>query len=661
MIARSAPWLLLIVLLCATWYAYAPGLRGAFLFDDYANLPSLGAFGPVDNWTTLWRYLTSGFADPIGRPLALLSFLVDAHDWPAAAEPFKRTNVLLHLAIGALLARLLFKLGVYAGRERRNSAMAAVLAAGAWLLHPLWISTTLYVVQREAMLPALFVLLGLLAYLHGRERIETSPRAGIAWIVASILFATGLGTLSKANGLLFPLFVLVLEYVYLAAYSATPRAAQRCLAITAVPIAAALAIYIVYAGVAGALSGTPAFRAWSEGQRLLTEPRVLLAYLDLLLLPRPFSRGLFNDGFLPSSDWLHPWTTPLALCAVLLLPILAWRLRRRHAACAFAVLFFFAGHLLESTSIPLELYFEHRNYVPALLLFWPPALWLTRGGALARWKPVLAAGALLLLGSETYFAAELWGEPRAQALIWARQNPDSPRAQTYAAAAEREAKQFRSAETRLRAALHEHPDEVQLAINLLGVRCQIGSVSAADLDAAESALRAGSNRGPLTFDWISQSIGIAQQGSCAGFDYTTVQRLIDAARQNQQTKDRLAFQQDLLNLEGQLALARGDTADAEHKFHAALMIAPKPDVALKQAAILGTHGLPEAGLQELRYAREHVVPPKLRDVRNMEQVHRWLLYRDGYWEQEFAHLQGALEEDVAAKHAAATSTSEPMP
>ncbi len=70
---------------------------GDFLFDDFGNLPTLGATGPVDNWPTFWRYLTSGIADPTGRPIALLSFLADAQNWPTDPYPFKRTNLLLHL------------------------------------------------------------------------------------------------------------------------------------------------------------------------------------------------------------------------------------------------------------------------------------------------------------------------------------------------------------------------------------------------------------------------------------------------------------------------------------------------------------------------------------------------------------------------------------
>ncbi|MGH8115666.1 MAG: hypothetical protein ACREPS_11535, partial [Rhodanobacteraceae bacterium] len=103
--------LVLIAILALTWWAYHPGLSGDFLFDDFGSLPVLGSTGPVDHWATFWRYITSGSADPTGRPLTLLTFLLDAHDWPASPYPFKVTSVILHLINGALLAMVLWRLG----------------------------------------------------------------------------------------------------------------------------------------------------------------------------------------------------------------------------------------------------------------------------------------------------------------------------------------------------------------------------------------------------------------------------------------------------------------------------------------------------------------------------------------------------------------------
>jgi tetratricopeptide (TPR) repeat protein len=642
----------LVLVLLASWMSYRPGLAGAFLFDDFANLPALGSYGPIDNWTTFCRYITSGNADPTGRPLALLSFLLDAQDWPADPEPFKRTNVLLHLLNGALLCWLLLKLGCAAEKSEKQASLAALLGAALWLFHPLWISTTLYVVQREAMLPATFILLGLLGYLHGRARIATQPRRGTCWILGSIGVCTLLAFLSKANGLLLPIFVATIEHLYLRALptrAAVPNRLKTCLAVAVYPATLATFAYLLYVGYTGLVRGMPAFRPWSLAQRLLTEPRVLFDYLGLLVFPRPYSRGLFNDSFSVSTDLLHPWTTLPALLGCVGVIVFALRERRRFPALALAIAFYIAGQVMESTTIPLELYFEHRNYLPALLFFWPFALWLTQDGALTRIKPALAIGALLLLGAETWSAAKLWGEPDIQALVWAAQNPDSPRAQVYAANAESSLGRYPQAEARLRAALKTHPDEIQVALTLLGVRCRRGSIAESDIAAAIDALRNGNNRGSLSFDWISQAIDLMRAQACTGLTPSTLQRLIDGARQNAQAKDAPVFQQSLLNLEGQLALAEGDTTKAEQKFLAALKAEPKPDAALKQAALLGSLGLPQAGLEQLDYYRylvPHETPPA---IRSMEGLHLWLLYRDGYWDHEISHLRATLAEDAAKR------------
>jgi len=647
--------------LIAAWLAYAPGLSGAFLFDDFANLPSLGNYGPVDNHAAFWRYITSGFADPTGRPLSLLSFLIDAQNWPADPAPFKRTNVLIHLLNGVLLCALLLRLGRAWGRSESSAAAAAVLGAALWLLHPLWVSTTLYVVQREAMLPATFILLGLLGYLHGRAKIAEQQWLGTSWILVSVGLCTLLAFLSKANGLLLPLFVLTIEQVCLRSARANGNGNGNVtdrlgvvLGVAVYPVVAGVSAYLLYKGYSGLMQGTPAFRPWSLGQRVLTEPRVVLEYLKLLFVPRAYSRGLFNDDIEASTDLLHPWTTLPAMLVVGGLIFFAWKQRRRYPAIALALLFYFAGQLMESTTIPLELYFEHRNYVPALLLFWPLALWLTDRGSLARLKPVLALCALALLTAQTYFAARLWGEPDTQALVWAAQNPQSPRAQTYAATVERSTGNFQRAELRLRHALASHPDEIQLAINLLGVRCQLGSISEPDVAAAEVALRNGSNRGPLSIDWIEQAIGLMVERSCEGMDAAMLQRLIDASSQNAQAKSGARFRQDLLDLEGQLALATGDTARAEQKFRAALEVEPRPGMALKQAALLGAHGLPEAGLAQLDYYARAGVRESPAPIRDMAGLHEWLLRHDGFWDTEIAHLRQTLNDDVSAKSAPLT-------
>ncbi|HEX7769838.1 MAG TPA: hypothetical protein VF422_07400, partial [Dokdonella sp.] len=387
---RTATALFALALAALAGWALWPGTGGDFLFDDYVNLPALGQYGPVDNPRTLIRYLTVGLGDPLGRPLSMLSFLIDARDWPTAAAPFLRTNILLHLLNGLLLMRVLWCLAAARGsgaaaianppqpaqlptgsvdpaesslrgasvdsrsRLRRScgaldrTGLAAVLAGALWMLHPLFISTTLYVVQRESMLAASFVLLGFLAWLAGRARFERGARySGLALLVTGSVACTGLAMLCKANGVLLPLLLLVAEGTVMPPMAAQPGEAFRRWRRWLLALPCALLAIGLVLKLPGAIDLAREVRPWTLGERLLSEPRVILDYLRLLVLPRPLAGGVFQDGFPVSTGLLQPWTTLPAILLLAGLAALAWRQRRRWPLVAFALLFFLAGHALE--------------------------------------------------------------------------------------------------------------------------------------------------------------------------------------------------------------------------------------------------------------------------------------------------------------------------
>ena len=138
-----------------------------------------------------------------------------------------------------------------------------------------------------------------------------------------------------------------------------------------------------------------------------------------LLIPHIQTRGLYQDGIVISTGLLTPWTTLPALLGLLTLGVGGWLARWRWPLLSLAILFFLAGHLLESTTIALELYFEHRNYLPAIFLFLPIA-----AGIMAlrdQIKPVLVALiAILVSGSYAIAAwqgARLWGDENQLMLV----------------------------------------------------------------------------------------------------------------------------------------------------------------------------------------------------------------------------------------------------
>ncbi len=104
-------------------------------------------------------------------------------------------------------------------------------------------------------------------------------------------------------------------------------------------------------------------RDFSLWQRLLTESRVVVSYLSLLLDPRPSRLSLTHDVSV-SRSLLDPPTTLLAICFLVGLLGFALASSRRHRVASFAALWFFANLALESSVIPLELMYEHRLYLP---------------------------------------------------------------------------------------------------------------------------------------------------------------------------------------------------------------------------------------------------------------------------------------------------------
>lgn len=652
------PLLMLLALVLLALSAYWPGLHGGFLFDDFINLPALGDTGPIDQWPTFWRYITSGNADLFGRPLTLLSFLLDARNWPAEPYPFKRTSLMLHLLNGVLLYALLARLGQALDIKALRYRTAALLGTSLWLLHPLLVSTTLYIVQREAMLPATCVLIGLLIWLHGRSQLlEGKIGVGLLWSVVGLGGFTLLAVLAKANGALLPLYALLIEIIVLAPqqrlHTGKSSHSYRALLLVFVVLpATAIGIYLLWTGVHGILLGGNADgRPWTYAQRLLTEPRVLVDYLTLLWLPRPFSSGLFNDQYVASVSLLHPLSTLPALLLVMLLIGAAWRQRRRHPALALTVLFYFAGQLLESTSIPLELYFEHRNYVPALLMFWPLGLWLADTRTLSILKRVLMIALPIGLALMTRARAEVWGDMQTQALVWAQINPDSPRAQAYAAQIEMQAGHPRKAVQRLQKLLVTRPDEVQLAFNLIGARCMISGISAGDLATARRAMLNTPNTAGLFASWFERMLPVSMSGSCAGLTPTDLLDLIDAGLQNPKLT-AAGPQQDFTYLRGRIALAQHQPEAALADFTRALDLQVRPGMALKAAAMLGATGYPAFGLRLLDHYEQvqgRIESPPF----GMPMLHAWILSRENYWPHELTHLRYQLSIDVKANSTSA--------
>lgn len=439
-VRETLPALLLAGFFCVL--AYGVALGGPLFFDDLPNVTENNLLKIDGRTFDHWRQAAlSSDAGALFRPVAMLSFAVN-HVIEGRFTPLglKLTNLLIHLGLGYLI--YLFSLAVLrapllAGLplDARHRRIAALTAAALWLLHPMHVSTVLYAVQRMAQLSALFTLAGLVVFLHYRLRwAERGAAAGDVLAAGLWLAVLGLlGVLSKENGALLPWLLLAVEACLFNGAWAGGR--NRRLA-----LAAWVVFLLPLVVLAGWLlldydSFTYRFRGreFSFEERVLTQFRVLWSYASWLAVPNILQMGFFHDDIELSAGLFQPFTTVLAIGLWLAVIVLAVALRRRYPLLLFALCFFLVGHSMESSILPLQIAFEHRNYLPGVSVLLLLAVLLVQGANRVAGLKVGIACAVVVAVFVALLAVRtsIWRDEFTLARFNAVNHPQSPRANFF--------------------------------------------------------------------------------------------------------------------------------------------------------------------------------------------------------------------------------------
>ncbi len=394
--------------LAATWCLYVRSLGGPLILDDFATIqPFLRMRSLPPDWPALAMSPTG----PLGRPLSMLSFLANVRWGNSGIWGWKAVNLALHLSVGYLL--FLVALRVFGSSEVTPTpavAWKAFFVATLWLIHPSHPSTVLYTVQRMTELSALFTVAGILCHLHARTRVEGSTSVDILLLAPYLIFLP-LAALSKETGLLLPGYLCALELTVLRGHG-TPlnrrRARGLLWGLAFVPLAAA-AIYTIFnfeALILRPLEG----HGYSISGRLLTESRVLLRYFVQTIVPQKSKFGFFHDDLALSTELTSPPETLLGMALLLTLLVGGLLLRRRAPVVALGIGWFLVGHSMESTILPLEIMFEHRNYLPSfgLLMALTSALSTRRSEPGGFWWPSIAGITILFFSYVTWTMVDDW-------------------------------------------------------------------------------------------------------------------------------------------------------------------------------------------------------------------------------------------------------------
>ena len=564
---------------------YMLGVDGPFLFDDYANLNALGAHGGVDDWQSLWLYLSEAHSGPTGRPISLISFLINDNNWPSSPASFKYTNILLHVLNACLLFWLQIRLLRVTQRFTEAQCLfIAIIGSGTWLFHPMFVSTTLYVVQRMAMLAATFVLLGLLSYVISREHLGKNTIGAYLGMSFSLLFFGILAVLSKENGALLPVLALVIESTV---FADQKNIRKRWTGPFLLLPTTAIFIYLIYVAVSsGFLSDWPT-RSFSPAERLMTEARIIWDYLFHLYSLRGKAGGIFFENYDVSESLFDPVYTFPSIVSLLLLLVCAFTWRKRFILFSLPVLFFLAGHLIESTTVGLELYFDHRNYLPSAFLFLPLGASLYKLPYSAR--NILAAFYISLIASLLFFKVEVWSDRLNLAIDWIEGAPYSVRAQRSAAIALTAEGHAHTALDVLNKAQDRFPQSHALLIHRIVLKCSL-SLDVKRDKAQLTRISREVEFEPKLSMLLDSFISVALSGKCPQIDIAYMLDFIGALSQNPKALKSEGFRHQVHYFTGVLRSRGNDPKKAVEEFSRALDLRPRLGTALRVSAVLATEG-----------------------------------------------------------------------
>lgn len=433
---------LAFIALLACMVAYGVALSGPLFFDDIPNLLANQLVQidgeQFDDWRVAALSSESGL---FYRPIAMLTFALNhVLAGSFSAISLKGTNLALHCLNAGLiyfLAQLLLRAPAVGAVHQKASPqrLIAMVAALIWLLHPIHVSTVLYAVQRMAQLSTLFTLAGLLLYC--RYRMAWAARgASPGEVIAASLWLgllTVFAILSKENGALLPWLVVVTEVTLFrgiwcgASRTMLVRLGWFCLLL---PLLGLLTVILLSPEI---LTAPFAGREFTLQERLLTQSRMLWRYIGWLVVPNILDMGFFHDDIPLSHSLWNPLTTLLSLLAWVGAVVVAVVGHKRYPLFSFALLFYWVAHSMESSVLPLEMVFEHRNYLASVGLTLFAAVGILRLAARLKGMRlmILPCGILALLTVILAVRTHAWTDEVALARFNVINHPESPRANFF--------------------------------------------------------------------------------------------------------------------------------------------------------------------------------------------------------------------------------------
>jgi hypothetical protein len=410
-----------LILLALIGIAYSNSFLTPLHYDDSVNLiRNKNIHMETVTWENLKKTWFAGgergdiYHPVLYRPVVMMSLAWNYYFHELDVFGYHAVNFLIHITASIFLYS--FILQILTIRRINNANLIAFFATALWALNPVHLTAVTYVVQRMTSLAGMLYIISMFFYLQGR--VSGRTRYWIASLVAAVL-AVG----SKENAIMLFVAIPIFDVLFFE----QPNLKRNILILSGFAAVAVLLVLAVQGWETFSYNKLQAGfekREFTMLERLMTQPRVILFYLMVLFFPSHNLLSLTHTVPI-STGLMSPPETLIAMVIIVTIITLATIHARRHPLISFAVFFFFLNHLIEGSVFPLEMVYEHRNYVPSMFLFLPAAICIVyayrRLGKLA----IMAASAMLIFCVyNTHAQNEVWKSDLALWRDTVKKSPD---------------------------------------------------------------------------------------------------------------------------------------------------------------------------------------------------------------------------------------------
>ncbi len=427
--------LAILVLLLAV---YANTFHASWHFDDETNILENKRIHLTElNWKNIKNtfFASLGGTGEIYRPVACFTLAINHYLGKNRVLGYHVFNLAVHFIASIFLFLFIYQtlnLPLLKARYGPNAYFIALLATIFWAVNPIQTQAITYIVQRMASMAGMFYIMAMHFYLKARTAEKNPSKAGFYFICIICGF---LAIGSKENAAMFPISILIFDLFLIQGITKKniKKNSVILLAMILIPLIAALTLKGPSVFDLKHLISSFSHRSFTLVERLLTEPRVILFYISLLFYPMSY-RLCIAHNISPSHSLIDPPTTLLAILFILTVLAIAAIKAKKWPLVSYCILFFFLNHFIEASVFPLELVFEHRNYIPSMLIFVPVAILVVKLMETQQKKTIHVAITLFItliligFGHSTYVRNATWKTEESLWLDAVDKYPDSARA-----------------------------------------------------------------------------------------------------------------------------------------------------------------------------------------------------------------------------------------